>query len=41
MTFILFKFINLEEEKQLYNNCVLWLAEMCISFKNPDQKKEA
>lgn len=34
MTFILFKFINLDDEKVLLNNCVIWLTEISIAFKN-------
>jgi hypothetical protein len=40
MVFLLFRFINLDEEKILQNNCIIWLAEMALLFLNADLKEE-
>ncbi len=33
MTGILFKTVNLEEEKMLINNCIYWMSEMITEIK--------
>jgi hypothetical protein len=39
MAFLLFRFINLDEEKILFNNCIFWLAEIGISFQDAGLKE--